>query len=872
MKLIYRSQGSARVVYKNYIKIFGELISKIRALINSFINSTNTVENEICTDEYLSSLDEALIESSNLILTPNVYSDGWMKLIKTKIEDLQDLVLNGNFADNSEWQSYSGGTLSVNNNIGYVNGNGLGDSGILQDITVTQGKKYLLKGYLRSNGLGGNPLLTTLNTVENIYIDNSTEQWVEVNEVVEASSTNIIIYLREDQGSKNVMFKDISLKPIADFEFERGSESTRINDQGLVEEVIKYGDELIVNGGFDSSDGYILSNFTISDGVATFNDLSSGYLQRNDYPTIEDGKNYLVSFDILNENAYIRFVNNKGNVILFNWQDLTPGSYSFITTATGTGRLTRIFASTARGTFSIDNISVKEIIRSNDLPRINYENFDYKNVYGEELVVNGGFDTDLSNWDIPNGNPYVQNSEAIISNDCQGIAYPLDLVIGKKYLIKFQIKNPISNADDIIVKFTTSKTSYAGTEIIATVKNIDNDYQNFSIEWTSIYADTRLYIRKNFITDIINIDNVSIKEITGEEIVEDSGCGSILLEPNSTNLIVNSEDFSKSSWIQSAIGGVESNSTLAPNNELVATKIIERNALNSRHYIRRATIGSMSLSDYSMSVYAKKGERSWLKLSDDSDGTNTQAYFDLENGVVGNTSSNITSANIVKHNNGWYRCEIIFTNKNTNLYTNVGVSLENNDTYDGDGISGLYIWGVQLEELSFGTSYIPTISAPVTRSKDILKNGSCRQLFNDTYLFLYLHSSCQFIGSVSSMIRISDGSNNNYINLQFKSDDTLSVTVLASGLTQNSTSIKYTDYGVTNLDFNKIGITKKNNLLELYLNGTKVRNVLSGNMPTGLDQIHFEANGLFQYYGKLKCLMTFKDELTTEQKETLTTL
>ena len=41
-----------------------------------------------------------------------------------------------------------------------------------------------------------------------------------------------------------------------------------------------------------------------------------------------------------------------------------------------------------------------------------------------------------------------------------------------------------------------------------------------------------------------SIDNVSVKEYLGQEVVPDSGCGSWLFEPQSTNLITQSELFS----------------------------------------------------------------------------------------------------------------------------------------------------------------------------------------------------------------------------------------------------------------------------------------------------------------------------------------
>jgi hypothetical protein len=48
----------------------------------------------------------------------------------------------------------------------------------------------------------------------------------------------------------------------------------------------------------------------------------------------------------------------------------------------------------------------------------------------------------------------------------------------------------------------------------------------------------------------------------------------------------------------------------------------------------------------------------------------------------------------------------------------ITANANNGQTYTGDGYSGIYIWGAQLEAGAFATSYIPTTTAQVTRSAD----------------------------------------------------------------------------------------------------------------------------------------------------------
>ncbi len=186
----------------------------------------------------------------------------------------------------------------------------------------------------------------------------------------------------------------------------------------------------------------------------------------------------------------------------------------------------------------------------------------------------------------------------------------------------------------------------------------------------------------------------------------------ILIEESRTNLFPYSAAFNTGWTLNNST--ITADTALAPDNTISADKLIA-NTSNANHSTYR-TIGATG-STYTLSVYAKKAEMSWLKLQY----YTYYANFDLNSGTKG--LLNGTSSSIQDVGNGWYRCSFSFLSSNA---SNAEIKLTTGDTsgvnplFAGNNTDGLYIWGAQLELGSFLTTYIPTTSAAVVRNEENL--------------------------------------------------------------------------------------------------------------------------------------------------------
>ena len=222
------------------------------------------------------------------------------------------------------------------------------------------------------------------------------------------------------------------------------------------------------------------------------------------------------------------------------------------------------------------------------------------------------------------------------------------------------------------------------------------------------------------------------------------------------------------------------------------------------------------------------------------------------------------SEKIDKYPNGWYRVSIVCTTDSTTLTTNVYAGRAGNTTFDGE----VYIWGSQLEEGDYITSYIPNSSGTTTRSADTCNTSGTSAEFNDSEGVLFSEMSALANDGTIRRIAIPNSGATALNRIEFSSTDNkvFGVTYVSPS---NQAAISYTMPDATT-PF-KMAYKYKENDFALWVDGFQRGTDSSGSLPTGLAKLNFDNGaGGNDFYGKTKQLITFKKALTNSELETLT--
>ena len=263
--------------------------------------------------------------------------------------------------------------------------------------------------------------------------------------------------------------------------------------------------------------------------------------------------------------------------------------------------------------------------------------------------------------------------------------------------------------------------------------------------------------------------------------------------PTIKNLFTYTQDLSNPIWLKTG-STVTANVAVAPDGTLTASKLVGNSGITSRKAVgQNITIEGNVY--YTYSVYLKAAEFQSTYIWFDILGTTPNPYqgagsaVNLTLGTVTGSQTTISSIG-----NGWYRCQTSAA-ANATTTTRFQVSLGDPNgagTPAGDGTSGLYIWGEQLELGNVATIYQPIDAA------NTLVSGS---LFKQTLDTVYTAQFDEVTGMTTSanlIFYVDPGETASYVGTGTRINDIQTTTVV--GTTQNNPSFTSTAPGYFTYD------------------------------------------------------------------------
>jgi hypothetical protein len=344
-----------------------------------------------------------------------------------------------------------------------------------------------------------------------------------------------------------------------------------------------------------------------------------------------------------------------------------------------------------------------------------------------------------------------------------------------------------------------------------------------------------------------------------------------LIEGARTNLALQSEAFNDVYWLKSNLL-LATDSATAPSGLNTAEKITAVADANP-HNISRQFPGLTSGAVHTFSIFAKRGEHSFIRVvfSATIAGQLAAANFNLDTGVVTNTAGVTGSAQSV--GNGWYKCSISFTQGAEPVSVSFGPALTSTGStaFMGDGVSGIYLWGAQLEVGASASTYIPTTSSQVTRAADIpLMSGvNFTDWYNQTEGTFFVEGSFGFVPTAAQypgLLAVGDGNSANSHQIYMTATNALTLETRVGGVTQALLQRVNTSPSLT-----KVAATYKPDDYSLVLNGGTAATDVSAAVPT-VDRLSIGTSATSQnhLFGHIRRLAYWSTPLTIAEQQQLT--
>ena len=412
-----------------------------------------------------------------------------------------------------------------------------------------------------------------------------------------------------------------------------------------------------------------------------------------------------------------------------------------------------------------------------------------------------------------------------------------------------------------------------------TIKNLYPNQEpslllNFS---KSITVDPRLSFTRPSNSSYLKANGIIGYSVSGEPRLDfnyRSGDVGLLVEEQRTNFLNYSNDLTNTAWA-SVRNQVTANAGTSPNGTNTANKVVPNTQLG-QHFSYQV-VNFESGYNYTFSLFAKQQELKYLQLHFGLAPFPNRPYvtFDLSSGTIVTILGNAT-ASIEKIGNDWYRCSVTaLSTANASSYVgmvayNSSGWLRRNEPFTGDGVSGLLVWGAQLEKGAYSTSFIETTSDQVTRASDgvSLVNSNFSSWFNQTEGCLVVEFDRQKLNysqSNQNLILMDDGSSLNAIELYVSASNNICLKVKKN----NFVTVDITG-DVLPLNKTTVAFSFKNNSYKLLMKGKSPKLAVTGELPVvNRMLLCADSNGITRSSTRIGSLRFYKYAVSSLQLEYL---
>lgn len=346
-------------------------------------------------------------------------------------------------------------------------------------------------------------------------------------------------------------------------------------------------------------------------------------------------------------------------------------------------------------------------------------------------------------------------------------------------------------------------------------------------------------------------------------------CRGLLIEGPGANAVVFSEALDNAAWTKTR-AGITADAATAPDGAATADKLVEDATAANSHYVARSMAFTAGVT-YTISWHVQMRERTACQVNFPAAFVPANASFDLQTGLA-TPGGSALAARMEALPDGWWRVSVT----GTAIATGSGLvvcflRLGATSTYTGDGASGLCVWGAQLEEGTYPTSYLPTAAASQVRAADLCTANLADMGFNprEGTLFVDARMAAGLPVTAAVACQIDSGATeSSRIRFVVTSTGLLSTVVALSEASQCNFPLRTLS---ARSEF-KAALSWRQNDFKAACNGGSVFTSASGSLPADLTTLRIGSNisASYAWNGVIRHLAYFPRALSSEQLQAIT--